>query len=88
MSKLRIQTITTNQGVINIIFGGATNGDSNRMRKAHSHMLESFVVRTKHRVEGPVINFGLVDMEGVISLQEGELIIRPLQQIMRRHGCL
>lgn len=52
------------------------DGDSNRMRKAHSHRLESFAVGTKHRsMEDPIINLGLTNLEGVIALHEDALVI-------------
>lgn len=53
------------------------SGDSNRMRKTHSHHLESYVVGTNHREEdAPIINFRLANLEGVTTPHKDVLVIR------------
>lgn len=52
------------------------DGDFNRARKAHNRRLESFAVKPSHKVlKDPVISFGLVDLEGVITPREDALVI-------------
>lgn len=66
----------SNRGVINIIYGGAMNEDSNRERKTYSRWLESYVVGTRDRVEEDlVISFGPANLEGVTALHENAQVI-------------
>lgn len=66
-----------NRRVINMISRGSTSGDSNRARKAYNHHLKSYTLRTNHKTkEVPVISFGSVDLEGVITPHEDALVIR------------
>ncbi|XP_073020195.1 uncharacterized protein [Primulina eburnea] len=62
-------------GVINMISGGSTDGDSNRARKAHSRH-ESFGVDDAVRGEGPVISFGPRDLQGVSLPHNDALVIQ------------
>ncbi|XP_073049605.1 uncharacterized protein [Primulina eburnea] len=62
-------------GVIKMISGGSTDGDSNRARKAHSRH-ESFGVEDVVRDEGPVISFGPRDLQGVSLPHNDALVIQ------------
>ncbi|XP_073030703.1 uncharacterized protein [Primulina eburnea] len=62
-------------GVIKMISGGSTDGDSNRARKAHSRH-ESFGVDDAVRSEGPVISFGPRDLQGVSLPHNDALVIQ------------
>ncbi|XP_073030627.1 uncharacterized protein [Primulina eburnea] len=62
-------------GVIKMISGGSTDGDSNRARKAHSRH-ESFGVDGAVRGEGPVISFGPRDLQGVSLPHNDALVIQ------------
>ncbi|XP_073041770.1 uncharacterized protein [Primulina eburnea] len=62
-------------GVIKMISGGSTDGDSNRARKAHSPH-ESFGVDDAVRSEGPVISFGPQDLQGVSLPHNDALVIQ------------
>ncbi|XP_073017965.1 uncharacterized protein [Primulina eburnea] len=62
-------------GVIKMISGGSTDGDSNRARKAHSRH-ESFGVDDAVRGEGPVISFGPRDHQGVSLPHNDALVIQ------------
>ncbi|XP_073035186.1 uncharacterized protein [Primulina eburnea] len=62
-------------GVIKMISGGSTDGDSNRARKAHSRQ-ESFGVEDVGRDEGPVISFGPRDLQGVSLPHNDALVIQ------------
>ncbi|XP_073035211.1 uncharacterized protein [Primulina eburnea] len=62
-------------GVIKMISGGSTDGDSNRARKAHSRH-ESFGVENTVRSEGPVISFGPRDLQGVSLPHNDALVIQ------------
>ncbi|XP_073057035.1 uncharacterized protein [Primulina eburnea] len=62
-------------GVIKMISGGSTDGDSNRARKAHSRH-ESFGVEDVVRDEGPVISFGSRDLQGVSLPHNDALVIQ------------
>ncbi|XP_073017729.1 uncharacterized protein [Primulina eburnea] len=62
-------------GVIKMISGGSTDGDSNRARKAHSRH-ESFGVDEAVRGEGPVISFGPRDLQGVSLPHNDALVIQ------------
>ncbi|XP_073061690.1 LOW QUALITY PROTEIN: uncharacterized protein [Primulina eburnea] len=62
-------------GVIKMISGGSTDGDSNRARKAHSRH-ESFGVENTVRGEGPVISFSPRDLQGVSLPHNDALVIQ------------
>ncbi|XP_073017975.1 uncharacterized protein [Primulina eburnea] len=62
-------------GVIKMISGGSTDGDSNRARKAHSRH-KSFGVDDAVRSEGPVISFGPRDLQGVSLPHNDALVIQ------------
>ncbi|XP_073025057.1 uncharacterized protein [Primulina eburnea] len=52
------------RGVINMISGGPTDGDSNRARKASSRRLENMEISSTQTRSGPIISFGPEDTEG------------------------
>lgn len=53
------------------------DGYSNRVRKTHSHHLESFAVKIRSKVEeDPIISFGPIDLKGVTTSHEDVLVIR------------
>lgn len=58
-----------------MISGGSTDGDSNRARKTWSRN-ESFGVGSSTRAEGPVINFGPHDIQGVNFPHNDALVSR------------
>ncbi|XP_075473861.1 uncharacterized protein LOC142504905 [Primulina tabacum] len=62
------------QGVIKMISGGSTDGDSNRARKARSRR-ECFEVDGRGRDE-PVISFGPEDLRGVSLHHNDSLVIQ------------
>lgn len=52
------------------------DGDSNRVRKIHSHRLKSFAVGSRCRAEeDPVIRFGPMDLEEVTTPHEDAMVI-------------
>ncbi|XP_073046094.1 uncharacterized protein [Primulina eburnea] len=56
------------RGMIHMISGGATDGDSGRARKAHGRRLENFEIsRGADLPQDPVISFGLEDLRGVVT---------------------
>ncbi|XP_073120802.1 uncharacterized protein [Henckelia pumila] len=63
------------KGVINMIFGGSTDGDSNRARKSWSRR-ESLGVEEGRRGSGPVITFGPRYLEGVNLPHNDALLIQ------------
>ncbi|XP_074579125.1 uncharacterized protein LOC141835651 [Curcuma longa] len=64
------------RGNILMITGGATDGDSNRARKAHSRQLEVCGVAGGSRGDGPIIGFGPQDLEGVETPHDDALVIK------------
>lgn len=60
--------------VIKMISGGATDGDSNRARKAWSRV-ESLGIGSRERAEGPTISFGSKDLEDVATPHNDALVI-------------
>ncbi|XP_074587705.1 uncharacterized protein LOC141843515 [Curcuma longa] len=64
------------RGHINMITGGATDGDSHRARKAHSRQLEVYGVGQSRPMEGPIIGFGPQDLEGIEVPHDDALVIR------------
>lgn len=64
------------QGIINVIAGGPTNGDSNRVRKAHTRLIESLAIGESRALrETLLISFGLEDMTGVVYSHSDALVI-------------
>ncbi|XP_073133622.1 uncharacterized protein [Henckelia pumila] len=63
------------KGIINMISGGSTDGDSNRARKAWSRR-ESLGVEEGRQGAGPIITFGPQDLEGVNLPHNDALLIQ------------
>ncbi|XP_073121062.1 uncharacterized protein [Henckelia pumila] len=63
------------KGIINMISGGSTDGDSNRARKAWSRR-ESLGVEEGRQGAGPIITFGPQDLEGVNLPHNDVLLIQ------------
>ncbi|XP_073125178.1 uncharacterized protein [Henckelia pumila] len=63
------------KGIINMISGGSTDGDSNRARKSWSRR-ESLGVEERRQDSGPVITFGPRDLEGVNLPHNDSLLIQ------------
>ncbi|XP_042380412.1 uncharacterized protein LOC121972856 [Zingiber officinale] len=69
----------TSRGEIGMISGGPTWGDSNRARKGHARQLTIYVVGySKEKAEGPEINFGSKDLEGIEIPHDDALIIKTV----------
>ncbi|XP_073035238.1 uncharacterized protein [Primulina eburnea] len=66
------------RGVINMISGGPTDGDSNRARKASSRRLENMEISSTQTRSGPIISFGPEDMKGVADPHNDALVIRAM----------
>lgn len=65
------------RGVINVIIGGKTDGDSNRAQKAHARLMESLAIGESRAVrEAPLLIFGPEDMTGVVYPHSDSLVIR------------
>ncbi|XP_073047725.1 uncharacterized protein [Primulina eburnea] len=62
------------RGVIHMITGGATDGDSGRARKAHGRRLESLGLDLTPK-DDPVIGFGPDDMKGVMAPHNDALLV-------------
>ncbi|XP_073278732.1 uncharacterized protein [Primulina huaijiensis] len=64
------------RGMIHMISGGATDGDSGRARKAHGRRLESFEIsRGADLPQDPVISFGPEDLRGVVAPHNDALVV-------------
>ncbi|XP_073121284.1 uncharacterized protein [Henckelia pumila] len=63
------------KGIINMISGGSTDGDSNRARKAWSRR-ESLGVEEGRQGSKPIITFGSQDLEGVNLPHNDALLIQ------------
>ncbi|XP_073138248.1 uncharacterized protein [Henckelia pumila] len=63
------------KGIINMISGGSTDGDSNRARKSWSRR-ESLGVEEGRQGAGPIITFGPQDLEGVNLPHNDALLIQ------------
>ncbi|XP_074588952.1 uncharacterized protein LOC141844874 [Curcuma longa] len=57
-----------------MIFGGSTDGDSHRTRRAHCRSLETYGVEVCKT--GPLIHFGPQDLAGVSTPHDDALVIR------------
>ncbi|XP_073131620.1 uncharacterized protein [Henckelia pumila] len=66
------------RGVINMIFGGPTNGDSNRARKTSSKNLINMEVDNQIFHTGPTLSFGPEDLKGVSTNHNDALVIRAM----------
>ncbi|XP_042423390.1 uncharacterized protein LOC122011007 [Zingiber officinale] len=75
------------RGEIGMISGSPTGGDSNRARKGHARQLTIYAVGcSKEKAEGPEINFGPKDLEGIEIPHDDALIIKAViaNYIIRR----
>ncbi|XP_073033890.1 uncharacterized protein [Primulina eburnea] len=64
------------RGMIHMISGGATDGDSGRARKAHGRRLENFEIsRGADLPQDPVISFGPEDLRGVVTPHNDALVV-------------
>ncbi|XP_075515931.1 uncharacterized protein LOC142550751 [Primulina tabacum] len=72
----QVQQITNDptRGIIHMITGGATDGDSGRARKAHGRRLESLGLDLAHK-DDPVIGFGPDDLKGVVAPHNDALLV-------------
>ncbi|XP_073120297.1 uncharacterized protein [Henckelia pumila] len=74
----RVQQIANHpdRGVIHMIFGGSTDGDSGRARKAHGRRLENFEVSSQLSCPtDPNINFGREDLKDVVLPHNDPLLV-------------
>ncbi|XP_073294533.1 uncharacterized protein [Primulina huaijiensis] len=64
------------RGMIHMISGGATDGDSERARKAHGRRLENFEIsRGADLPQDPVIRFGQEDLRGIVTPHNDPLVV-------------
>ncbi|XP_075507438.1 uncharacterized protein LOC142544263 [Primulina tabacum] len=64
------------RGMIHMISGGATDGDSGRARKVHGRMLENFEIsRGADLPQDPVISFGPEDLRGIVAPHNDALVV-------------
>ncbi|XP_073280645.1 uncharacterized protein [Primulina huaijiensis] len=64
------------RGIIHMISGRATDGDSGRARKAHGRSLENFEIsRSADLPQDPVISFGPEDLRGVVTPHNDVLVV-------------
>ncbi|XP_075499210.1 uncharacterized protein LOC142537591 [Primulina tabacum] len=64
------------RGMIHMISGGATDGDSGRARKAHGRRLENFEIsRSANLPHDPVISFGPEDLRGIVAPHNDALVV-------------
>ncbi|XP_073119543.1 uncharacterized protein [Henckelia pumila] len=64
------------RGMINMISGGTTNGDSGRARKAHGRRLENFEVNSQLSCPtDPNISFGREDLKDVVVPHNDPLLV-------------
>ncbi|XP_073152557.1 uncharacterized protein [Henckelia pumila] len=66
------------RGIINMISGGPTDGDSNRARKTSSRKLMNMEIDNQIVHTGPTLSFGPEDMKGVASNHNDALVIRAM----------
>ncbi|XP_073285001.1 uncharacterized protein [Primulina huaijiensis] len=62
------------RGIIHMISGGATDGDSGRARKAHGRRLESLGVDLAPKSD-PTISFGPEDLKGIMAPHNDALLV-------------
>ncbi|XP_073049611.1 uncharacterized protein [Primulina eburnea] len=64
------------RGMIHMISGGATDGDSGRARKAHGRRLENFEIsKGADLPQDPVISFGPEDLRGIVAPHNDALVV-------------
>ncbi|XP_073280625.1 uncharacterized protein [Primulina huaijiensis] len=64
------------RGMIHMISGGATDGDSGRARKAHGRGLENFEIsRGADLPQDAVISFGPKDLRGIVAPHNDALVV-------------
>ncbi|XP_073020996.1 uncharacterized protein [Primulina eburnea] len=64
------------RGIIHMISGGATDGDSGRAWKAHGRRLENFEIsRGSDLPQDPVISFGPEDLRDVVTPHNDALVV-------------
>ncbi|XP_073037441.1 uncharacterized protein [Primulina eburnea] len=64
------------RGMIHMISGGATDGDSGRARKAHGRRLENFEISWGADLpQDPVISFGPDDLRGIVAPHNDALVV-------------
>ncbi|XP_073152355.1 uncharacterized protein [Henckelia pumila] len=66
------------RGIINMISGGPTDGDSNRARKSSSQKLINMEIDNQTVNTGPTLSFGPKDLKGVSSNHNDALVIRAM----------
>ncbi|XP_073130850.1 uncharacterized protein [Henckelia pumila] len=66
------------RGIINMIFGGPTDGDSNRARKTSSRKLINMKIDNQAVNTGPTLSFGPEDLKRVSSNHNYALVIRAM----------
>ncbi|XP_073033854.1 uncharacterized protein [Primulina eburnea] len=64
------------RGIINMISGGPTDGDSNRARKTSSRRLTNTEITEVKTRTGPLISFGPEDLVGLTDPHNDALVIR------------
>ncbi|XP_075515967.1 uncharacterized protein LOC142550801 [Primulina tabacum] len=62
------------RGIIHMITGGATDGDSGRARKAHGRRLESLGLDLAPKAD-PTISFGPDDLKGIVTPHNDALLV-------------
>ncbi|XP_073280650.1 uncharacterized protein [Primulina huaijiensis] len=68
------------RGMIHVISGGATDGDSGRARKAHGRRLENFEIsRGADLPQDPVISFGPEDLRGIVTPHNDALVVEGFE---------
>ncbi|XP_075499207.1 uncharacterized protein LOC142537588 [Primulina tabacum] len=64
------------RGIIHMISGGATDGDSGRARKAHGRRLENFEIsRSANLPHDPIISFGPEDLRCIVAPHNDALVV-------------
>ncbi|XP_073132643.1 uncharacterized protein [Henckelia pumila] len=66
------------RGIINMISGGPTDGDSNRARKTSSQKLINMEIDSQTVNTGPTLYFGPEDLKGVANNHNDALVIRAM----------
>ncbi|XP_073153066.1 uncharacterized protein [Henckelia pumila] len=64
------------RGMIHIISGDATDGDSGRARKVHGRRMENFEIsKDLNLPQDPIISFGPKDLRGVVAPHNDALVV-------------
>ncbi|XP_073120837.1 uncharacterized protein [Henckelia pumila] len=66
------------RGIINMISGGPTDGDSNRARKTSSRKLVNMEIGNQIVHNGPTLSFGSEDLKGISNNHNDALVIRAM----------